>query len=75
VLRLPEAIGLQLVDELCLLWIMIFCAGYFVATLVFGIVWWIAKNDVQGAFAAAGFFASFLGVVALGVTSTFASME
>jgi hypothetical protein len=69
VLRPPEAIGIQLVEKLCPFWIMIFSCAYFIATLIFGISWWIVKNDIQGAFGAAGFFASFLVIVALGITA------
>jgi hypothetical protein len=69
-IKLPEAMGLHLMEKLCVIWVIIFGLGFFGTTLIFGISWWALKGDIQGAFGAAGFFSSFLGVVALSITAT-----
>ena len=64
-LQPPEAIGLHLVERPSIFRLTMLCVGYFLATLVFGITWWAVRGDIQGAFSAAGYFASFAGVVSL----------
>ena len=44
---------------------MILCVAYFLGTLVFGITWWAVRGDIQGAFGAASYFASFVGVISI----------
>ena len=69
VLKLPEALGLELIEVLSALWVFIFGTGFFFAVLVFAISYWAIYKDIQGAFAAGGFLASFLAVVSMGITA------
>lgn len=65
ILQPPEAVGLHLVEKPSIFRFMMLCVGYFLGTLVFGLTWWVVTGDIQGAFSAAGYFASFVGVVSL----------
>ena len=46
-----------------------FWCWVFFVTLSFAVGWRVRTGDMQGAFGASAFFASFLGVVGLGVTA------
>jgi len=65
ILQSPEAVSLYLVEKPSIFRLIALCVGYFVITLVFGITWWVVRDDIQGAFDAASYFASFVGVVSL----------
>jgi len=71
----PEALGVLLFDDLSNVAIMVLCSVYFAATLAFGIVWWVVKGDMQGAFGAAAYFATFSGLISLSVTAVLSSRE
>lgn len=58
----PEAIGLHLEAAPDGLSVAVLCAVYMLATAIFGIVWWLVNDDMQGAFSAAGYFASLVGI-------------
>ena len=72
--RRPHAIGIELVEKLSALWVMGYCIAAFIAISLFASIWWLLKGDMQGAFGAAGFFASSLGILAIGVTIAVSSM-
>ena len=75
ILQPPEAVGLQLLEKPSIFRFMMLCVGYFLATLVFGITWWAVRGDIQGAFGAAGYFASFVGIVSLVIMVAVAYIE
>ena len=67
--RLPHAIGIELVEKLSALWVMVYCSVFLIAISVFVAAWWSIKGDMQGAFGAASFFASFLGIIGIGLAT------
>lgn len=62
---LPVAHGIQVVERLSQWKILTLCLWYLFATLLFGVIWWAVKGDIQGGFSAASYFASYVGVASL----------
>ena len=66
--RHSEAIGLYFVEELSAEIVLYYTCTYFVATFVFGIVWWRLNGSLRDAFTASSFFFGFLSNVTLVLT-------
>ena len=63
-----EGLGIRLVEEISILWVLGYCSAYFAVITVFGVVWWICKGDISGGFTAASFFGSILTCVTIALT-------